>query len=202
MAEAAALEYQTKRLLCVLTSYTISEEGVLMDDEGAPTHHNGAVQFYGSNLLSYYPQYTANGEDGLRVTYEALFQDGRIVEIKQTECSLAPALPVSERPPFHFDPPLSEEEKKARMALRQESLIGKSLCVWSRGETSEPKLAEVVAEDDREIVVRFLNPEYKNDSHFEALWRRDRDDSFFDSIEEGKTLREKRLPRVPRTPGA
>jgi len=162
------------------------------DERQTPVPFSGSVRFYGSNIVSYHPHYTANGEDAIQVEYVALFQNGVVSSMTQTECEVSPAPAVKDKPPGRLPLPVLTDEEKATIEVRRnEPLTGKIIFVRYGGQDSPIREAAVVAEDEREVVARYKKPEY-GQRHV-IFYRSDRDHLFFDSPEEAQTHYENRL---------
>ncbi len=194
-AEAAGFNFQTKDLDCLLAHYIISKDGRLLVDreneEQVLVPHTGSVCFYGSNIVAYNPHYTVNGEDAIQVEYIALFQNGAITHISQSECEVSPAPAVKDKPPWRLPSTAQTEEEKAqKQSRRNEPLTGKTIFVRYGGPDSAAREAVVVAEDDREIVARYKTAEF-GQRHL-ILYRSDRDRLFFDSPEAAQTYHDTR----------
>jgi hypothetical protein len=183
-ANAAELDFQTKDLESLLQTYVITPAGVLQLD-GANVHFSGTVDFYWSNIVASGPGiYTHDGEDAHHLEYQALFIDGKVTRMEETENRKEPALAFSER---DFGIPMLTPEERAEQEKRYaESLLGRTICIWWGGDSSEGYAARVVAESDKELVLQ------TEAGKFEIIHRHMRDHTFFDSYEDGKRDRDER----------
>lgn len=171
--------FQTKDLTCYMEQYTITAEGRLIHESGTEDHSKftGHVDLYWNNIVASGPGiYTANGEDAHCLEYRVVFVDGRVssVEVLQDEKQ-----PAAKRKPRVWPTPTPEEiaEREKRLS---ESLVGRTICVWWGGNTSKPYDAKVVAENERSIVAK------SKERGFEVIDRHQRDNCFFDSLEDGQ----------------
>lgn len=185
-----ATEFQTKDLGRMMERYVIAADGSLMTQGGSPVDVNAIVTFYDSNVVASGPgYYTADGSDAHFVEWCAVFLHGKLQSVEQTENLRDPAC---KRKHKALTVPTTEEIA-AQEAREGESLLGKTICVWWGGETSVPYMARVVAENAREIVTEKLpiatDP---RQGEFEVIWRKQRDCTFFDSIEDGKRYNDAR----------
>ena len=169
--------FQTKDLACCMHNYTITAEGLLREDDGEDDRSTftGTINFYTSNVTAQGPGiYTATGEDAVYVEYQALFIDGKVSEIKLVDLSRQRAA----RSDIHKPRPLpTKEEVVAMEARRGERLTGKTIYVrW--GGQAEGYPAEVIAENDKDLVCQ------KKSGEFEIIPRFQRDNIFFDCQED------------------
>lgn len=134
-----------------MTTYEVTDQGTLL---GAG-QFTGEVDFYDSNIVGGGPgYYTRNGEDAESVDYLAKFVDGMLVDIKETERELKPALPASLMHDNDAPRPTKDEIAKEE-AEREASYVGKSLFLhWGSIGPSEGHYVTVVAEDDKNLCVK------------------------------------------------
>jgi len=183
-ANAAELDFQTKDLESLLQTYVITPAGVLQLD-GANVPFSGTVDFYWSNIVASGPGiYTHDGEDAHHLEYQALFIDGKVTRMEETENRKEAALAFSERD-FGM-PTLTPEERAEQKKRYAESLLGRTMCIWWGGDTTEGYAAKVVTESDKELVLQTEN------GKFEIIDRHSRDRTLFDSYEDGKRHRDDR----------
>jgi hypothetical protein len=90
--------WQTKDLQCLLETFTITEDGRLLNSEGKEDLYTGTIDFYMSNWAAHAHgvSFTANGEDLRSVEYRAEFKNGVLLELEKTQDESKPALPSSE----------------------------------------------------------------------------------------------------------
>ena len=78
--------FQTKDLACIMTCYTITSNGHLVNEEGLDDRSDftGTIRLAWSNVVAVGPGvYTANGEDAVSLEYQAVFVHGRLDELKE-----------------------------------------------------------------------------------------------------------------------
>ena len=133
--------------------------------------------------------YTSNGEDAESVTYRAQVIDGKMQRLEQTEYDIKPALPTRE---LSLPARLTDEEVSAYRKREQESLLGRTLYVMYGGQ-EDGYLVEVIAENDKELVIRLQQShKWKESGGFEILDRGSRDSTFFDSEEDARSHKKER----------
>lgn len=160
-----------------LRVYVIGEDGTFSDPE-----FTGDIVFYTSNFAgSWGPcTYTTNGEDFESVEFLAKVVDGKVMELKQTEYGVGPALPSRAM----SMPARPSDEDVARWRARdKEPLLGRKLYVMWGGDDKGYHV-EVVAEDDKEICVRALEDHGRNKKGKIETMHRGRGNTLFDSEEE------------------
>lgn len=137
-------KFQSKSFDCVMSNLKILENG---DLEGAGIF-TGTITFYGCNIVAAGPagEYTKNGEDVERVTYEVSFTDSKLKEISQVHYQRYAALASKEMPkPGNY--------KKGSTLNEKDSFLGQKLYVlW--GGRDEGHEIEVVYETDRQLCVK------------------------------------------------
>lgn len=167
-AKTANPTFQTKDMEdCWMDTYIITRSGTL---DGHPDF-TGTINFYNSNVVASGPGlYTANGEDAWDVGYRAVFVDGGIVSITETENERRPAT----KSPWRKQVPPTEEDIEARKRRRDESLVGKRIyTLW--GTETIGRYVTVIAENSTEFICQH------EDGEFETISRYQRDNCFFDS---------------------
>jgi hypothetical protein len=184
-----------------MDTYRISKEGYLFlkrwDEQGEiPERHElytGTIEFYGSNVVASGPgRYTRNGEDAEDVEYKAIFVEGRLTSVSQTQYSIQPSTTLPKR----LLPTLLTQEERSEIKAREaESLVGKTIYVLWGGQ-EDGYYTTVIAEDDRELVCQ-AKEERKSSwgvklSNFEIMGRFNRDTTFFDTKEEAFAHRKER----------
>jgi hypothetical protein len=187
-------EFQTKDLDCTLAELTITEEGKLVgrqtlhspfaepdepDASAVLVDYTGILEFYGSNIVggSGAGHYTKNGEDAEMVTYEAIFVEGKLIEIKQVSYKKSPAVAISEMRKFHSSGPGSQLDEDAEF----EGL--KLFVCWGGVKPEDGYYAEVVAETERELCL-------KHEGRLETIDRGSIGRILFKDMEEAKADRE------------
>jgi hypothetical protein len=148
--------FQTKSLDCEMTTYTIDEKGLLHDEidflPDTPIAFTGEIEFYGGNSCGGSPSFTSDGRDAEWAEYKAIFHEGRLKSIEQTEYERKLALPESAR--IHKPPPTAAELAEWEKAKSQ-SFIGKRLWLAFGGKPAEQGFwVTVIAENDRELVLK------------------------------------------------
>ena len=183
--------FQTKDLPdLALSKFVIGSNGTLERDEDlsgdeSMCNFSGSVEFYTSNIVASGPGiYTRNGEDQESTDYTAIFSHGELESIIQTSYERKPALPVSMMRGMYDTP--TESDKATCKTRQEESLIGRTMCVWYGGSTLLPKTVEVIAEGPKEWCVRY------EDESLELISRWSRDRTFFDSKEDGQKHKDER----------
>src|SRR4051812_34640485 len=92
--------FQTKDFECCMSTYRITPDGRLVDQDEAGEHVNftGELRFWDSNIVGSgsIGVFTATGEDAVECEYGARFIEGLVQEISQVEFQTVPALPVSQ----------------------------------------------------------------------------------------------------------
>lgn len=182
-----AVDFQTKDLECMLMQYTITVDGRLR--EGTEGNYledfTGTVNFYTSNVVASGPgAYTRNGEDAEQVEYCAVFVRGKLIEIIEVSHTQEPAI---KREPIQYTA-ITHSERKERDERENESLIGRTMCLWWGG-GGDGYLVKVIAENAKEWLVQAA------DGTFEQVGRYQRDNCFFDSYEDGKRDKDERQKR-------
>ncbi len=172
--------FQTKDLECLLETYIISSNGRLSHSD-----FSGKINFYTSNIAGAGAGiYTSTGENAESVDYEAIFKDGYLISITETERTCVPALPASNMfSALDRKKPTEEELQKAK-DRDNELLAGKKVYVLWGGQ-EEGYVAEVVADGKRKICIKKLSGDMI-DGDLELLHRSDRDRIFFDTEAEAK----------------
>jgi hypothetical protein len=115
--------WQTKDLQCLLETFTITEDGRLLNSEGKEDLYTGFIDFYTSNWAAYAHgvSFTATGEDLRSVEYRAEFKNGTLLDLKKTRDESKPALPSSE---FHK---YKKEKHVAKEPIDFTTWLGKKL---------------------------------------------------------------------------
>lgn len=195
---AATANFQTKDLTCYMQQYVITADGSLVceSDKEDLTAFTGVVDLDWSNVTSVGPgTYTANGEDAQYLEYKVTFVNGGVADFKEINNSREPAA----KRKIRQWTPLTPEQKKAIEERRAEKLIGHTLVIWWGGNLTNPYRAVVIAENERELVVRIAEEAKMKDGvvlksigEFETIHRSDRDRCFFDSMEDGQAYEDKR----------
>lgn len=117
--------YQSKDLDCTLATYTIREDGRLLKG-GKELDYTGVLCFYTSNIVgSGAAIYTRNGEDAHSIEFEAIFVNGFLQKLKQTENSIQPAFKSK---PFKL-PKITDEDRQRIKEREEEDLTGRVLYV-------------------------------------------------------------------------
>ncbi len=186
--------FQTKDLDNSLFTYIIGEDGELKlkshinvdgqtEEREEPENFSGTLEFYNSNLVGGGPaDYTSKGEDAERVTYEANFINGKITDIKQTEYTLGPALPISKMKLYDIAKRPTAEEIKNWKAKTEKSYLGKTLYRLWGGQT-EGYPVVIVAENKKQLVGT------KPDGDFELISRGDFDRILYEDEATAKASR-------------
>jgi hypothetical protein len=186
-ANATEIWFQTKDLDCQMHTFAITAKGALLDSSGETVDYTGAVNFYKNNVVCSGPgTYTRNGEPAHFLEYQALFEDGKLLSIRETENRKEPAVAVKYS---HIgdEPPTREEIESARQS-EEESLIGRTMYVWWGGRESGYSV-KVIAENGTHWVCQDEN------GKFEIIGRYQRGSTFFDSEEDGQRYNDKRKAR-------
>lgn len=180
--------FQTKSFDCYMDTYIISKDGKLSKKhnkymyhedednldvtklEDTDEDHTGEVFFYTSNIHGSGPAiYTSNGEDYESVTYKAIFINGKLSSIIESERDIGPAFPIAKMR-IETLGDVKDEDTKERNRKRQEkideSALGKKLYLLYGG-TDKGHYATVVAETDTEMCLKDeetgkLKVEYKS----------------------------------------
>lgn len=88
--------FQSKSLDCLMSTYEITSDGKLRNEEGINEPGTFSLRFYSDNIRAacggYY--FTSNGEDWESVEYLAEFVDGQLRSISETEHDQGQALPI------------------------------------------------------------------------------------------------------------
>lgn len=182
--------FQTKDLPDLyMSTFLIGMDGKLSRERGDGddvSDFTGIVDFYTSNVVGGGPGvYTLNGEDAESVEYRAVLVHGVAESLNQTSHDRHAALPISKMRAAIFVP-LTEEEKRINKERHDESLLGRTMCVWHGGDCTPPYMADVVAEGPRHWCVK------TEDGNLELIDRWSRDNTFFDSMEDGKAHKDER----------
>jgi hypothetical protein len=173
--------YQTKDLDCTLSTYTIRSDGRLASNV-EDLHVTVTLTFYTNNVVASGPGvYTRNGEDAQWIEYRATFVGGQLTTIEETENFREPALKWEPQP----WPEISEEEAEQIKQREEESLLGRTMCLWYGG-NADGCMATVIAENERQLVMRH------EDGAFELVDRWSRDITLFDSYEDAKRDKDER----------
>lgn len=180
----APTRFQTKDLACIMTCYTITNKGHLVNEDGLDdrTDFTGTIRLAWSNVVAVGPGvYTADGEDAVSLEYQAVFVHGRLDELKEVSVQTEPAAksqPLTKRA-------LTPEQTKEMELRRAESLVGRTMYLWWGGK-DECYPVKVVAENSLFWVAE------RPDKCFEIIRRMDRDRILFDSRNDGVLYLEKR----------
>lgn len=162
--------FQTKDLDQTLETYVITPTGLLV---GMPDY-TGLINFYNDNIVSSSgPRiYTAEGEDAWSVSYCAVFVNGMLVSLSETENNRRPAV-KRRRSEQKFTP----EDAAALKQRREESLLGRRIyLLW--GNETIGRYVVVIAENSTELICQH------EDLRFETVPRWQRGNCFFDSEDE------------------
>jgi hypothetical protein len=172
--------FQTKDLDRTLNTFTLNSDGCLLQ-AGACSGITAVVNFYTNNIVARGPGvYTRDGEDAQELEYKATFIDGWLSDIVEIENKITVALKFE---PKDWGSDTDHEQWKLR---RNESLLGRTMCIWWGGEGSLGEMGKVVAENEFEWAVQ---DGFTGKFRIISRWQRDR--TFFDSYEDGKQYWEK-----------
>ncbi len=176
--------FQTKDLACIMTCYTITNDGRLVNEDGLDDRGDftGTIRLAWSNVVAVGPGvYTANGEDAVSLEYQAVFVHGRLDELKEVSVKTEPAAKSQSR----TERALTPEQTKEMELRRAESLVGRTMYLWWGGK-DDGYLVKVVVEN------RLFWVAEGPDERFEIIRRTDRDRILFDSRNDGVLYLEKR----------
>ena len=183
-ASKSGYRFQTKALNCELEVYTISSDGGLYRCNGSLVPLTGDVSFYTSNSIgsSHGVEFTANGEDSESVEYLAVFHNGRLQKIHESERTRVPALAHAE---LNGGDGIREHPETDRIAREGESLLGRKLFLLWGGQTIQEGV---------EVMIVFDGPkEWAIQDAFgrlEVIPREHRDNILFDSREAAASHRD------------
>lgn len=178
--------FQTNDLDERLAVYVITEDGRLIQEDGSPVDHHGAVDFHSGNVVQSGPAtYTAKGEDAEWVEYRATFVGGLLTDLVQTERSRNRAWPVSRAAEFdRVEQEAMEAVECHLIDFREGSYLGGSYyLLWGGLEPEKGEVVRVVAESGRQLVLA------KDDETFEAMPRPLASNLLFVSMEVAEEFR-------------
>jgi len=166
--------FQTKDLDNFMDTYIISEDGLLKkthnehmkyeyededeDEDESNTNtanenedYTGSISFYTSNICAMGSgTYTRNGEDYESVTYKAVFINGKVTSIVESERDIGPAFSSSK---MKIDMGIEKTDEDLDKIEEGQDVIGKRLYIlW--GGTDTGYYANVVAETDKDMCIK------------------------------------------------
>jgi hypothetical protein len=152
-------EFQSKCFDCVLANILITEDGRLVVTQTSKLkldnfeNFSGVIKFYGSNITAMSPAgyYTRNGEDAESVTYEAKFEKGKLIDIKQVSYEREPALASSEMEHVY-----DIYDRENRTVLKPDNISG-SVFIYRSYLEEEGRYAEVVSQTKSQLCVKYDN---------------------------------------------
>lgn len=177
--------YQTKDLTCWMMNYTITADGKLIESKGEEdwSFFTGTIDLGWSNVVASGPGiYTADGENAVYLEYRVTFVNGVVASFLEVENRSEPAAKRKVR----VRVPGTPEEISRSDQRRSESLVGRAMCVWWGGDSSDGYPVTVVYETERELVCR------NEHGKLELIGRYQRDNCLFDSYEDGKRHKDER----------